>query len=136
MGYHQRKLIDMEWYLPMTIIPGIGLIILSTSNLMLTLNAEITQLVNNQTASREVVKLKLTQLKNLSISIVFQYIGVMFFLFSGIFKSIFSDSNTIPKGLLSIGVGVVSISIIILLIYSIRAVSIRQKHLSSPLERG
>ena len=120
----------MEWYIPMTIIPGIGLIILSTSNLMLTLNAEITQLVNSQTTSKEVIKLKLTQLKNLSISIVFQYVGVLFFLFSGIFKSVFSDSNAIPKGLLVIGVFVVSISIVILLIYSIKAVSIRQKHLN------
>ncbi len=120
----------MEWYLPMTIIPGIGLIILSTSNLMLTLNTEITQLVNNKTTSKEVIRLKLTQLKRLSVSIVFQYIGVLFFLFSGIFKSVFSNNDTIPKGFLSLGVGVVSLSIIILLVYSIKAVSIRQKHLN------
>lgn len=54
----------MEWYIPMTIIPGIGLLILSTSNIMLSLNNEITQL-NNQRDKRIdiIVKLKLAQLK-------------------------------------------------------------------------
>lgn len=38
-----KKLI-MEWYVPMTILPGIGLIILSTSNFLIALNIEIAQL--------------------------------------------------------------------------------------------
>jgi len=28
----------MQWYIPITIIPGIGLIIISTSNLLIALN--------------------------------------------------------------------------------------------------
>jgi len=118
----------MDWYLPMTIIPGVGLIILSTSNIMLALNSEITQL-NNDVKNSEIIELKLSQLKRVSISIVFQYIGVLLFLMSGIIKSIFSLSESIPKTFLTIGVIIVGISLFILLFYSIKAVGIRQKHL-------
>jgi hypothetical protein len=119
----------MEWYLPMTIIPGIGLIILSTSNMMLALNNEITQFEIAGKEKTAIIKSKLSQLKRLSISIVFQYIGVLLFLFSGILKSVFLNSGNIAEGLLAVGVISVSVSIVILLIYSTMAVSIRQKHL-------
>jgi len=119
----------MQWYLPMTIIPGIGLIILSTSNLMLNLNAEISQLKHEGEHVKNIISLKLGQLKRLSWSIVFQYLGVILFLVSGLLMSMFTQVESVAKGLLVAGVFVVSISIFLLLIYSIKAVSIRQKHL-------
>ena len=118
----------MEWYIPITIIPSIGLIIGSTSNIMLELNREITELINKDKTNREIISAKLTQLKTLSISIVFQYLGVLFFLLSGI-TTYLIQSLTIQKYLLIIGVGFIAISVTLLLIYSIRAVSIRQRHL-------
>ena len=119
----------MEWYIPMTIIPGIGLIILSTSNIMLALNNEISNLEDRPSRNSEIIKSKLSQLKSLSISIVFQYLGVLFFLLSGIVASVLK-TDFIPHILLFVGVGVISISIVLLLFYSIKSVSIRQKHLN------
>jgi hypothetical protein len=119
----------MEWYIPITILPGIGLIILSTSNMLLALNNEITQIEASKSRDTTIVKAKLSQLKRLSISIVFQYVGVLLFLFSGILKSIVEKSDAYLKGLLLMGVLSVSFSIILLLIYSIKAVTIRQQHL-------
>jgi hypothetical protein len=119
----------MEWYMPLTIIPGIGLIILSTSNIMLTLNSEITELENMECENTPIIKDKLAQLKRVSISIVFQYIGILLLLFSGIASSLFTKVELISKTLLSCGVLSVSVSIIILLIYSMKAVTIRQRHL-------
>jgi len=119
----------MEWYLPITILPGIGMIILSTSNIMLDLNNEITQLEDSGMENVAIINAKVSQLKKLSISIVFQYLGILLFLFSGILKSIFENADLYLKWLLIIGVMVVSFSIIILLIYSVKAVRIRQKHL-------
>tara|TARA_B100000809_G_C14981592_1_gene474721 strand:+ start:70 stop:435 length:366 start_codon:yes stop_codon:yes gene_type:complete len=119
----------MKWYLPMTIIPGIGLIILSTTNSMLALNNEISQLNNQENKKIEIIKLKLLQLKKLSISIVFQYIGVLLFLMSGVVKSIFFCSDNIPKLFLIVGVVFVISSVFFLLVYSIKSVIIRQKHL-------
>ncbi len=118
----------MEWYLPMTIIPGIGLIILSTSNIMLELNREISKLEEAKHEKIEIIKLKLSQLKVLNISIVFQYLGVLLFLLSGIASPMYINKN-IPKGLLFIGVAIISVSILLLLYYSIKSVSVRQKHL-------
>ncbi len=118
----------MEWYLPMTIIPGIGLIILSTSNIMLELNREISKLEEAKHEKIEIIKLKLSQLKVLNISIVFQYLGVLLFLLSGIASPMYIDAN-IPKGLLFIGVAIISVSILLLLYYSIKSVNVRQKHL-------
>lgn len=34
----------MQWYIPITIIPGIGLIIMSTSTLLIALNTEVSAL--------------------------------------------------------------------------------------------
>ena len=119
----------MEWYVPLTIIPGISLIILSTSNIMLALNNEIYKLGFEKNRMEEIIKLKLLQLKRVSISIVFQYVGVLLFLFSGILQTVFSTPENLSRWLLFTGVLSISISIIILLIYSIKAVTIKQKHL-------
>jgi hypothetical protein len=118
----------MEWYVPLTIIPGVALIILSTSNIMLALNSEITTLVEDRAKNKKVINLKLLQLKRLSISIVLQYIGICFFLVSGITKSLFPDSGSLANMLLLAGVAIITVFILILLVYSIKAVTIRQMH--------
>jgi hypothetical protein len=76
----------------MKVIPGIGLIILSTSNIMLALNSEISALGMGKEPNIEIIRSKLSQLKRLSISIVFQYSGVLLFLIAGVLKSIISDA--------------------------------------------
>lgn len=113
----------------MTIIPGIGLLILSTSNIMLSLNAEITTLLVDKEKKLPIIESKLSQLKRLSISIVFQYIGVLLFLFTGILKVLLPNLESGSKILLAIGVLSVTVSILILLVHSVKAVSIRQKNL-------
>ena len=118
----------MDWYIPITIIPGIGLIIMSTSGILLDLNAEISKMEAEQNKKVEVIKAKVKQLIILSFSISFQYLGVLFFLISGLIGSVLKVS-IIPKSLLIIGVAFVSISIILLLIYSLKAIKIRHKHL-------
>lgn len=120
----------MEWYIPLTIIPGAGLIIISTSNIMLSLNNELTVLVNKNGDCANIIVDKLLQLKRLSISIIFQYIGVFFLLVSGIIGNLITNSRMLPEWLLLIGAISISISIMYLNIYSIKGVSIRQKHLS------
>lgn len=119
----------MEWLIPTTIIPGVGLIILSTSNIMLSLNEEISILVCENEKNTEIIRDKLLQLKRLSISIVFQYIGVFLFLVSSILASLLSNYEMFSRWFLFIGVVTMSVSILYLIIYSIKAVSIRQKHL-------
>ena len=45
----------MEWYIPITILPGIGLLILSTSNFLIALNNEIKELNNDKEKYQSIV---------------------------------------------------------------------------------
>ena len=120
----------MEWYIPITIIPGIGLIIQSTSNIILDLNNEITELKNGDIDLIKIIIAKISQLKVLSIAIVFQYMGVLLFLLSGIMSSILNN-DYMSKNTLILGVFLIALSIIMLLYYHLKAITIRQNHLKS-----
>ncbi len=118
----------MEWYLPMTIIPGVGLIINSTAQMLMSLNTEISKLEEVEIKRVDIIEAKLDQLKRLSLAIVFQYLAVLFLLFSGILKSVGSNVDLIAKYLLTAGIISLTASIVLLLVYAIKAVSIRQRH--------
>ncbi|MFT7050169.1 MAG: hypothetical protein ACJAZK_000760 [Psychroserpens sp.] len=60
-----------NWYLPITIVPGIGLLILSTTNLMVTLSNELSGLINEQSKDDSIIHRKLAQLKTLNRTMVF-----------------------------------------------------------------
>jgi len=97
----------MAWYIPLTIIPGVALIILSTSNFTIALNAEISQMKKeNSEINKSIIKQKLNQLTKLSIAISCQYLGLS-------------------------GVMCVSLSILILIFYSFKALFIRRAHLAA-----
>ncbi len=119
----------MQWYIPFTILPGIALIILSTSNIMLTLNSEITDLKKDKEVSDSIIEAKLLQLKRLSWSIVLQYIGLFFFLLSGVIAALNTNNESLSEGILITGVILFGISIVLLIVYAINAVKIRQEHL-------
>jgi uncharacterized membrane protein (DUF485 family) len=122
-------MIGMEWYLPFTIIPGVGLIILSTSNIMLSLNDEISE-YNISVMSNSLIKKKLKKLKILSYAIALQYIGLLFFLISGLLVAFTEWLQFEGKCAIFIGVLMISACIILLVIYSFRAVGIRQQYLN------
>jgi len=120
----------MAWYIPLTIIPGVALLILSTTNLIVALNAEITMLKKEGAVElQEIVKLKLAQLTRLSISISLLYLGVLVLLLSGVVQGLGETYQLTGKYLLMAAVLLVCAAILILIIYSIKAVRVRIKHL-------
>ncbi|MBF8150597.1 hypothetical protein ITJ86_11860 [Winogradskyella sp. F6397] len=113
-----------NWYLPITIVPGLGLLILSTSNLMVTLSNEIDAMIENSKQEATIV-IKLKQLKLLNMAMVFFYVAVALLLVSAVGNGLY----TIDKASLYISVLAIIfalIGLISLIIYSFRAVSIRQ----------
>ncbi len=118
-----------HWYIPATIIPGIGLLILSTSNLLVNLSTEIKTLIAEVTIDETLIKQKLKQLKLLNSAMVFLYAAVALFvisaLISGVYKSV--ETNFDSAIYITI-VGIISalLGLIALIIYSFRAVKIRQ----------
>ena len=115
----------MEWYFPITIIPGIALLILSTTSLILGLNAELTQLAEEGKRIEIIVDQKINQLKRISFALFLLYLGIFLFLISGMGAAMAENSIQWPKFILLAGVLSVTGAIILLLIFSIKSVRIR-----------
>ncbi|WP_422105952.1 hypothetical protein [Winogradskyella sp.] len=118
-----------QWYLPITILPGIGLLILSTSNQLIALSNEIAERLKVKDSEDGISKRKLSQLKLLNKGLVGLYIGAGAMVAAGIFSGLqnfYNFSNTFGLIVMLLGVLSVFVSISFLIIYSLRAVKIRQ----------
>ena len=127
-----------NWYLPITIIPGIGLLILSTSNLLVTLSNEIKTLISEekQECTNLLIQQKLKQLKLLNWSMVLFYISVACLVISGLVTGLYLkvELRYNPSMYISIlGIKFVLTGLLALIIYSFRAVKIRQNQFKNSL---
>ena len=119
-----------NWYLPITIVPGLGLLVLSTSNLMGLLSQEIKNLISEHAEYKTLLKRKLKQLKLLNLAMVFLYASIAFFVISGLVAGLYQSTNfmggEVPIYLLLIGILCCLAAIFLLIIFSFRAVKIKQ----------
>ena len=120
----------MRWIIPITVLPGIALIVMSTSNILLSLNNEITLLNKEKEKYREIIGLKLIQMKRLNWSLVLLYIGILIFLVSGVLGAITDPENIYTVSSMVAGVLVLIIAIVLLIIFGFKSINIRKKHLS------
>ncbi len=121
----------MEWYVPITMLPGIGLIILSTSNLLIALNNEIKELNQDKNKCISIIQLKMVQLKRLNLALMGQYICIFLLVLAGVLGgSSAKFRNSIVVYAVVAGSIILSLSIGILIIYSLKSLSIRRKHLA------
>ena len=123
-----------NWYLPITIVPGLGLLILSTSNLMVTLSNEISTMIEHS-KEKTIITRKLTQLKFLNCAMVFFYVAVALLLVSAVLNGLYKIEKT------SLYIGVFSIisalvGLLALVIYSFRAVTIRQNQFKNKQDKS
>ncbi len=119
-----------SWYVPITIVPGIGLLLMSTSNLLLGLSNEIKGLIVEQANYLDLLERKLRQLKLLNYAMVFLYVSVAFFVISGLVAGLYQSTNVMggQMPLYFSGVGIISAlaALLLLIIYAFRAVRIKQ----------
>jgi hypothetical protein len=120
----------MNWYLPITIIPGLGMLILSTVTQMLSLSTEINTLVSEECSvfQHEISERKIKQLGLLTRASALLYLATGSYVLSGIFGVIFESESiiSIPSITLYVGTIFVFIAIFLLIIYAFRAVKIRR----------
>jgi hypothetical protein len=86
----------MDWYLPITIIPGVGVLIVSTTNQIIALNIDIAQMIANKSCMEQVqiFEIKNNQLKKLANATVLFYISCALYVFSGLSGAFFSSMIT------------------------------------------
>jgi len=118
----------MEWYIPVTILPGIGMFIISTSNLIIALNDEIRELNVEKEKFHISITKKISQLKMLNFSLIGHYISALSLVLGGVLGGITENPKTIIVLVFS-GVIFLAISIILLIQYAIVSIRIRQEHL-------
>jgi quinol-cytochrome oxidoreductase complex cytochrome b subunit len=120
----------MQWIIPITVLPGIALIVMSTSNILLSLNNEVTVLNKEKEKYREIIRLKLTQMKRLNWSLVLLYIGILIFLVSGVLGAITDPQNIYTVFSMVAGVVVLIMAIVLLIVFGFKSINIRKRHLS------
>ena len=120
----------MQWIIPITVLPGIALIVMSTSNILLSLNNEVTMLNKEKEKYGEIIRLKMIQMKRLNWSLVLLYIGILIFLVSGVLGAISDPENIYTVSSMIAGVLVLIMAIILLIIFGFKSINIRKRHLS------
>ncbi|WP_298339764.1 DUF2721 domain-containing protein [uncultured Algibacter sp.] len=119
-----------EWYVPITILPGICLLILSTSNIMIDLSREIKVLINeNEGNASTLIERKLNQLKLINSAMALLYLSVVNFVLSALFSGLKENVGWNFKGdiyVLFLGILVAILALLSLMLYSFRAVKLRQ----------
>lgn len=121
-----------NWYLPITIIPGLGLLVLSTSNIMIALSNEIDSIIELNKDSA-IIRRKLAQLKLLNKAMAFFYTAIASLLISAILKGLFNLEET-TFFISAFAVVLALIGLFSLILYSFRAVRIRQDQFINKLD--
>lgn len=129
------KIKKMEWYIPITVLPGICLLLLSTVTLTVSLNDEIKGMLNQEDCNTFILNKKLNQLKKLTISKTTIYFSIAMFVFAGLLAGISNQgipiNNYITNTFIILGVLALLVSLVYLIIYSLNAVKIRQQQFQS-----
>ena len=119
-----------EWYLPITILPALGMLILSTTSQMMTLSSEINSLLEVKCTPFQhlVSDKKLKQLGLLTRAGALLYLASGLYVLSGILGALFETKSfyDAPSLLLYLGTILVFVAFILLIIYAFRAVGIRK----------
>lgn len=116
-----------KWYIPVTFLPGIGLLILSTSNIILALSNEIGKLIE-ENKKNSILLGKIKQLRLLTNALTGFYITAASFVLSGGLGFLLETKKSqIPQYILYIGVICTFVSLSLLIIYAYRAVNIRKQ---------
>ncbi|MFT6873189.1 MAG: hypothetical protein ACJAVN_002206 [Roseivirga sp.] len=120
-----------NWVIPLTLLPGIGMIIMSTSHLSTATSDEINQLFRDEFCDASLIKKKISQLLLLNLAKVGLYISVAVFSVSGLVEAIFTlqsamHDSSLRTILLIIGVSTLVLATLLLIIFSVRKVKIKR----------
>jgi ABC-type protease/lipase transport system fused ATPase/permease subunit len=120
----------MNWYLPITIIPGLGMLILSTVTQLLNLSTEINSLLSKKCSEfqHHISERKIKQLGLLTRANALLYLATGMYVLSGILGIVLASESlkSLPSMTLYIGTLFVFVAITLLITYAFRAIRIRK----------
>lgn len=128
----------MEWYLPITIIPGVGVLIVSTTNQMIALNIDIAQMISNMECLRQIriFEIKNHQFRKLAKATNFFYISCAIYVLAGL-SGAFMDANVVSELLLIGGTVCLFIALGYLIVYGhdlVKIQNLQAEHLKNNIQ--
>ncbi|MBF2054322.1 MAG: hypothetical protein IGS03_12795 [Candidatus Sericytochromatia bacterium] len=121
--------------LPLSLMPGLGLMIMSTVNLSVHLSQELHILLQQSAMDPFVVRQKIQQLKRLNQSLFCLYASAGSFLLVA-FSSLFKSASGLMQWGVGFGVLTWLIALVLLIIFASRAIAIKQYQFQSRLQDG
>ncbi|MDO5978182.1 hypothetical protein [Flavivirga spongiicola] len=125
----------MNWYLPIKIIPRLGMLILSTVTQMLNLSSEINNLMTRKCSvfQHEISKHKIKQLSLLTRTNSLLCLTTGSYVLSVIFWRIFESESIVSISNITLYTGIVFVfmAITLLITYAFKAVKIRKDRLAN-----
>lgn len=125
----------MEWYLPLTLISGSGLIIMSSASQIISLNAEIERLATDKDYA-VIVDRKVKQLKRLTLAMSLLYGSMLFIIVSALINAAdIKALEPISFYVLMAGIFCLLFAIIFLVIYAVISVQVRQQQVQIAIKK-
>ncbi|MFY0593844.1 DUF2721 domain-containing protein [Roseivirga sp.] len=129
-----------NWVIPLTLLPGIGMMIMSTSNLATAISTEINNLLERQDCKPTLIEKKISQMSLLNVAMVCLYISAAVFAVAGLIEGIFKlrtemHDGTLHQLLLVIGIAALVIASLLLITFSMRAVRIKRNQFLNSIHK-
>ena len=117
----------MEWYLPITILPGVGMLIFSTTGQMIAISGEVGALLSNKCTDfqHRIAALKIKQIKRLSYASTLLNCAAGLYVLSGMMGVFFSQFTFLSNISLIVGTMAVFIALVLLIVYAFKTIHIR-----------
>ncbi len=118
-----------QWIFPLTVLPGIGLLIMSTTNWAIALTGEINDLLHDPSCDADILRRKVEQLQLINLALVALYFCTALFALSGFFGVVslinMHENQTLFALIISLGMLCLLFATGLLILYGFRAVGIK-----------
>ena len=121
-----------EWYIPVTLLPGVGLLIMSTTNLLNAISTELSTLIREGHPNMDnIIERKIAQVRLLNLALSSLYISSASYVLAGLIGALLSSNPSIFEqvqfALLLVGTLAVLIGLVLLTLFSYHSVSIKRE---------
>jgi len=127
---------EYNWLLPITLLPGVALLVLSTVSISVALTRSISDLIERG-GDKKVAEARIGQLGIINKALILLYLSIAFITLAGITGAQWRHFDLSPWSMpmILIGIAILFLAMIFLIIYSLRSVKIRKVQLENELKK-